>query len=87
MTEMYVLVRSDGSGKCREVRSHSERQRRQYRDAEWFGRFDRDALGEDRVRPDGKVTVLFCGSDRQDDPIVTREVCLEHLPVAVMDPH
>src|SRR5438552_3596471 len=75
------------SGKCREVRSHSERQRRQYRDAEWFRRFDSDALGEDRVRPDRKVTVLFRGSDRQHDPIVTREVCLEHLPVAVMDPH
>src|SRR5438477_2556742 len=75
------------AGERREVRSHAERQRRQYRDAKWFGRFDRNALGEDRVGPDGKVTVLFCGSDRQHDPIVTREVCLEHLPVAVMDPH
>src|SRR5438477_1636322 len=75
------------SGKRREVRRHAERQSRQYRDAERFGRFDRDALGEDRVGPDRQVTVLFRGSDRQDDPIVVLQVFLEHLPVAVMDSH
>src|SRR5438105_3784657 len=90
-----TLFRSDvracaerrASGERGEVRSDAERQRRQYRDAEWFGRFDSDALGEDRVRPNGEVAVLFGGSDRQHDPVIVREVCLQHLPVAVMDPH
>src|SRR5438105_3784655 len=67
-----TLFRSDvracaerrASGERGEVRSDAERQRRQYRDAEWFGRFDSDALGEDRVRPNGEVAVLFGGSDR-----------------------
>src|SRR2546425_4288352 len=75
------------AGECGEVRRHAVGKCREDRNAERLGRFHRDALGEDRIGPDREVAVLFGGSDRQHDAVVMLEVVLEHLPVAVVDPH
>src|SRR5438552_384347 len=75
------------AGERSEVRGHAERQRWEDRHPEWLGRLDRDALGQDRVGADRQIAVLLRRSDGHHDPVVVREIFLEHLPVAVVDPH
>src|SRR5207245_10236353 len=64
-----------------------KRQIRKDRCSEVCGGYQSHALRKNRVGPHRKVAMLFGGSDRQHDPVVVTEVLLEHLPVAVMDPH
>ena len=43
---------------------------RQDRHAEWLGRLHRHPLGQDGVRSQGQVRVLFGRAGGQDDPVV-----------------
>ena len=70
-----------------EVRRDAEGQHGKDRHPERLGSFHRHPLREDRVGPDGEIAVLLGGSDRHHDAIVAHEVLLEHLPVAVVNPH
>ena len=71
----------------RERRGQPVRQHRQHEHAQRLRGLGRDALGQDVVGLEREVAVLLRRAERQDDPVVAREVLLQVHPVELVDMH
>ena len=77
----------NGSRKCAEAGRDAVAHRREHRDAERLGGFDRDTLGEDAVGGEAEVSVLLGAAERNHGAIVPRQIALDLHPVGARDPH
>jgi hypothetical protein len=70
-----------------EVRRDAVGQNGEHRDAERFGRFRGDLLGQDAVDGQPEVAVLLGAAERQHGAVITSQVGLDLHPIHVADAH